>query len=56
MTELVGKYVQTPDGTQYVWEEKEVPTPTFDNTTNKLLFLTEAVLFHGCTRKEALML
>ena len=56
MTELVGKYVQTPDGVQYVWQEQEVPSPTFDNATNKLLFLTEAVLFHGCTRKEALML
>jgi hypothetical protein len=26
------------------------------NTTEKLLFLLEAQLFHGCTRKEALML
>lgn len=29
---------------------------TLDKTTNKLLFLIEAQLFHGCTRKEALML
>ena len=56
MTELVGKYVQGPDGVQYVWQEQELPSPTFDNTTSKLLFLIEAVLFHGCTRKEALML
>jgi len=27
-----------------------------DNTTDKLLFLLEAQLFHGCTRQEALML
>jgi hypothetical protein len=26
------------------------------DTTAKLLFLLEAQLFHGCTRKEALML
>jgi hypothetical protein len=25
-------------------------------TTDKLLFIVEAQLFHGCTRKEALML
>ena len=56
MTELVGKYVQTPNGTQYVWEEKEVPATTFSNTTNKLLFIIEAQLFHGCTRKQAVML
>jgi hypothetical protein len=31
------------------------PTTTH-NTTEKLLFLLEAQLFHGCTRKEALML
>lgn len=31
-------------------------TKTLDQTTNKLLFLLEAQLFHGCTRKEALML
>jgi hypothetical protein len=29
---------------------------TIPDTIEKLLFLTEAVLFHGCTRKEALML
>jgi hypothetical protein len=29
---------------------------TTDTTTDKLLFLLEAQLFHGCTRKEALML
>jgi hypothetical protein len=29
---------------------------TLDNKINKLLFLLEAQLFHGCTRKEALML
>jgi hypothetical protein len=56
MTELVGKYVQTPNGTQYVWEEKEVPTPTLDKRTKQLLFLLEAQLFHGLTRKEAVML
>ena len=27
-----------------------------DNKIDKLLFLLEAQLFHGCTRKEALML
>jgi hypothetical protein len=32
------------------------PTQTTSNTTAKLLFLLEAQLFHGCTRKEALML
>ena len=56
MTELVGKYVQTPDGTQYVWETKEVPSPTLDKRTKQLLFLLEAQLFHGLTRKEAVML
>ena len=29
---------------------------TKTNTTDKLLFLLEAQLFHGCTRKDALML
>jgi hypothetical protein len=56
MTELVGKYVPTPDGTKYVWETKEVPTPTLDKRTKQLLFLLEAQLFHGLTRKEAVML
>jgi hypothetical protein len=55
MTISVGKYIQLENG-QTVWHEVNTPAPTFDNTTNKLLFLTEAVLFHGCTRKEALML
>lgn len=32
---------------------KEITTT---DTTSKLLFLLEAQLFHGCTRKEALML
>ena len=32
------------------------PTQTTPDTTAKLLFLLEAQLFHGCTRKEALML
>jgi hypothetical protein len=31
-------------------------TKTSPDTTDKLLFLLEAQLFHGCTRKEALML
>jgi len=56
MTELVGKYVQTSDGTQYVWQEQEVPSPTLDKRTKQLLFLLEAQLFHGLTRKEAVML
>jgi hypothetical protein len=55
MTETVGKYIQDSNG-KIVWQEIDVPSPTLDNTTSKLLFLTEAVLFHGCTRKEALML
>ncbi len=55
MTETVGKYIQDSNG-KIVWQEIDVPSPTLDNTTNKLLFLAEAVLFHGCTRKEALML
>jgi hypothetical protein len=29
---------------------------TKTDTTEKLLFLLEAQLFHGCTKKEALML
>jgi hypothetical protein len=32
------------------------PTQTTPDTTDKLLFLIEARLFHGLTRKEALML
>ena len=32
------------------------PTQTTPDTTSKLLFIVEAQLFHGCTRKEALML
>ena len=32
------------------------PTQTTTDTTQKLLFILEAQLFHGCTRKEALML
>ena len=31
-------------------------TKTKVHTIDKLLFLLEAQLFHGCTRKEALML
>jgi hypothetical protein len=31
-------------------------TTTLSKTTEKLLFIIEAQLFHGCTRKEALML
>jgi hypothetical protein len=37
-------------------EPTETTPSTIPDTTEKLLFLTEAVLFHGCTRKEALML
>jgi hypothetical protein len=37
-------------------EPIETTPSTIPDTTEKLLFLTEAVLFHGCTRKEALML
>ena len=32
------------------------PTQTTTDTASKLLFLLEAQLFHGLTRKEALML
>jgi hypothetical protein len=32
--------------------QKQITT----DTTDKLLFLLEAQLFHGCTRQEALML
>jgi len=32
------------------------PAATLDTRTRKLLFLLEAQLFHGLTRKEALML
>jgi len=55
MTEIVGNYVQDSNN-KLVWQEKEVSSPTFTNTTEKLLFLLEAQLFHGCTKKEALML
>jgi hypothetical protein len=55
MTELVGKYVPSTEG-KFVWEEKEVPKPTLDKRTKQLLFLLEAQLFHGLTRKEAVML
>ena len=34
---------------------KTIPTVSVD-TTDKLLFLLEAQLFHGCTKAEALML
>jgi hypothetical protein len=37
-------------------EPTQTTPSTIPDTTEKLLFLTEAVLFHGCTRKEALML
>jgi hypothetical protein len=37
-------------------EPTQTTHSTIPDTTEKLLFLTEAVLFHGCTRKEALML
>jgi hypothetical protein len=33
-----------------------ISTKTSHATTDKLLFIIEAQLFHGCTRKEALML
>jgi hypothetical protein len=55
MTEIVGKFVPSNEG-KFVWEDKEVPAPTLDKITEKLLFIIEAQLFHGCTRKEALML
>jgi hypothetical protein len=55
MTEIVGKYVLNGNG-NFEWKEKEVPSPSFNNKINKLLFLLEAQLFHGLTRKEALML
>jgi hypothetical protein len=55
MTEIVGNYAQDSSN-KLVWQETEVPSPTFTNTTEKLLFLLEAQLFHGCTKKEALML
>jgi hypothetical protein len=32
------------------------PAATLDTRTRKLLFLLEAQLFHGLTRKEAVML
>jgi hypothetical protein len=32
------------------------PATTLDTRTKKLLFLLEAQLFHGLTRKEAIML
>jgi hypothetical protein len=31
-------------------------TTTFDKRTNQLVFLLEAQLYHGLTRKEAVML
>ena len=37
-------------------EPTQTAPSTIPDTIEKLLFLTEAVLFHGCTRKEALML
>jgi hypothetical protein len=55
MTEIVGKYVPDSDG-NFVWKEKKVLSPSFNNKANKLLFLLEAQLFHGLTRKEAVML
>lgn len=55
MTEIIGKYVPDNKG-KFLWEDKEVPTPTLSKTTEKLIFIIEAQLFHGCTRKEALML
>lgn len=55
MTEIVNKYVLGSDE-NFVWKEKEIPSPSFNNRTKQLLFLLEAQLFHGLTRKEALML
>ena len=55
MTINVGKYIQLDDG-QTVWHEVNTPRPTLDNTTTRLLFIIEAQLFHGCTRREAVML
>ena len=55
MTEIVGKYVPNSAG-NFEWKEKEVLSPSFTNRTKQLLFLLEAQLFHGLTRKEALML
>ena len=36
--------------------ERVMMKQTKTDTTDKLLFLLEAQLFHGCTKKEALML
>jgi hypothetical protein len=42
------------------WDEREMWVHPSEartvTTTDKLFFLLEAQLFHGCTRKEALML
>lgn len=61
----IGKYVADDSGT-FKWVEEDgftsqeeialIREQTLVNTTEKLLFLLEAQLFHGCTRKEALML
>ena len=53
--EIIGKYVTDTNG-KVKWQEKEVASLTFNNRTNQLLFLLEAQLFHGLTRKEASML
>jgi hypothetical protein len=42
--------------TAHLIERQAMIILTRKNTTEKLLFLLEAQLFHGCTRKEALML
>jgi len=55
MTEIVGKYVPNNNG-NFEWKEKEIPSPTLNKRTKQLLFLLEAQLFHGLTRKEAAML
>ena len=36
--------------------KQTTPAATLDTRTRKLLFLLEAQLFHGLTRKEAVML
>jgi hypothetical protein len=42
--------------TAHLTERIAMATTTLSKTTEKLLFIIEAQLFHGCTRKEALML
>ena len=36
--------------------KQTIPATTFDKRTKQLVFLLEAQLFHGLTRKEAVML